>query len=319
MKFFKFIYIQIFFVLVNYSTSHALNNANIIAKVGNEIITSLELENKIKVTLLISGEEINQKNIDGIKNLSLNSLINLKLKTEEIKRFKFEKDIQVRVNDYIKLIASKFNVTRNELQRIFLLNQIDFDQHINQIQTEFLWQSLIYEIYSKKINLNEDQILLELNETIKNQELIEEYHLAEIEVRVLNNSQANDVENEIKNYINQFGFEKAANKYSISDSSIVGGDIGWVNSTGLSEEIYIITKNLKIGSFSRAIKTTDTMLFLKLLNKRKISDIDTLNIDELKNSIISKQTNDLLSIYSNNHLSQKKNITLIEFKWKKLF
>ena len=314
MKFFKFIYIQIFFVLVNYSTSHALNNANIIAKVGNEIITSLELENKIKATLLISGEEINQKNINEIKNLSLNSLINLKLKTEEIKRFNFKQDNQVRVNDYIKLIASKFNVSRNELQRIFLVNQIDLDQHINQIKTEFLWQSLIYEIYSKKINLNEDQILLELNETIKNQELIEEYHLAEIEVRVLNNSQANDVENEIKNYINQFGFEKAANKYSISDSSIVGGDIGWVNSTGLSEEIYIITKNLKIGSFSRAIKTTDTMLFLKLLNKRKISDIDTLNIDELKNSIISKQTNDLLSIYSNNHLSQKKNITLIEFK-----
>ncbi len=314
MKFFKFIYIQIFFVLVNYSTSHALNNANIIAKVGNEIITSLELENKIKATLLISGEEINQKNINEIKNLSLNSLINLKLKTEEIKRFNFKQDNQVRVNDYIKLIASKFNVSRNELQRIFLVNQIDFDQHINQIKTEFLWQSLIYKIYSKKINLNEDQILLELNETIKNQELIEEYHLAEIEVRVLNNSQANDVENEIKNYINQFGFEKAANKYSISDSSIAGGDMGWINSTGLSEEIYIITKNLKIGSFSQAIKTTDTMLFLKLLNKRKISDIDTLNIDELKNSIISKQTNDLLSIYSNNHPSQTKNITLIEFK-----
>ena len=314
MKFFKFIYIQIFFVLINYSTSHALNNANIIAKVGNEIITSLELENKIKVTLLISGEEINQKNINGIKNISLNSLINLKLKTEEIKRFKFEKDNQVRVNDYIKLIASKFNVTRNELQRIFLLNQIDFDQHINQIQTEFLWQSLIYEIYSKKINLNEDQILLELNKTIKNQKLIEEYHLAEIEVNVLNNSQADDVENEIKNYINQFGFEKAANKYSISDSSIAGGDIGWVNSAGLSEEIHVITKNLKIGSFSNAIKTTGTMLFLKLINKRKISDIDTLNVNELKNTIISKQTNDLLSIYSNNHLSQKKNITLIEFK-----
>ena len=130
----------------------------------------------------------------------------------------------------------------------------------------------------------------------------------------MNNSQTNDIENEIKNYINQFGFEKAANKFSISDSAINGGDIGWVNSTALSEEIYMIAKNLKIGSFSGAKRSTDSMLFLKLINKRKISDIDKLNVDEIKNYIISKQTNDLLSIYSNNHLSQKKNITLIEFK-----
>jgi peptidyl-prolyl cis-trans isomerase SurA len=314
MKIFKIFYIQIFLIVINYSISHALNNTKIIAKVGNEIITSYELENKIKTTLLLSGEEINQKNINGIKNLSLNSLINLKLKTEEIKRFKFKKNNQTRVDNYLDLISSKLNVSLSELQKTFLINQINFDQHIEQIKTEFLWQNLIYEIYSKKINLNEDQILLELNKTIQNQKLIEEYHLAEIEIKILNNSQTNDIENEIKNYINQFGFEKAANKFSISDSAINGGDIGWVNSTALSEEIYMIAKNLKIGSFSGAKRSTDSMLFLKLINKRKISDIDKLNVDEIKNSIISKQTNDLLSIYSNNHLSQKKNITLIEFK-----
>ena len=301
-------------MLTNYNVSHAFNNTKIIAKVGNEIITSFELENKIKTTLLLSGEEINQKNINGIKNLSLNSLINLKLKIEEIKRFKFEKDNQPRIDNYLRLVASKFNVTPSELKKIFSTNQIDFDQHIRQIKTEFLWQNLIYEIYSNKIDLNEDLILLELNKTIQNQKLIEEYHLAEIEIKISNNSQAKNVENEITNYINQFSFEKAANKYSISESSINGGDIGWVNSTALSEKIYLIAKNLKIGSFSQPIKTTDTVLFLKLINKRKISDINKLNVDEIKNSIINKQTNDLLSVYSNNHLSQKKNITLIEFK-----
>ena len=314
MKIFKIFYIQILLLVINYSISHALNNTKIIAKVGNEIITSYELENKIKTTLLLSGEEINQKNIDGIKNLSLNSLINLKLKTEEIKRFKFKKNNQTRVDNYLDLIASKLNVSLGDLQKMFLINQINFDQHIEQIKTEFLWQNLIYEIYSKKINLNEDQILLELNKTIQNQKLIEEYHLAEIEVKISDDFETNSVENEIKNYINQFGFEKAANKYSISNSSINGGDIGWVNSTALSEEIYKIVKNLKINAFSQTGRTKDTMIFLKLINKRKISGIDKLNVAEIKNSIINKQTNDLLSIYANNHLSQKKNITLIEFK-----
>ena len=37
--------------------------------------------------------------------------------------------------------------------------------------------------------------------------------LSEIEIKISNNSQAKNVENEITNYINQFSFEKAANKY----------------------------------------------------------------------------------------------------------
>jgi peptidyl-prolyl cis-trans isomerase SurA len=314
MKIFKIFYILFFLILINCSISYASSNTKIIVKVGSEIITSYELENKIKSTLFLSGEEINQKNINQIKNSSLNSLINLKLKIEEIKRYQINKDNQTRVDNYLNLISSRFNIPPSGLQKVFSTNQIDFNQHLDQIRTEFLWQNLIFEVYSKKINLNEDQILLELNKTIQNQKLIEEYHLAEIEVKISDDSQTNDVENEIKNYINQFGFEKAANKYSISNSSINGGDIGWVNSTALSEEIYKIVKNLKINSFSQATRTTDTMLFLKLINKRKISDIDKLNVVEIKNSIINKQTNDLLSIYANNHLSQKKNITLIEFK-----
>ena len=38
-----------------------------------------------------------------------------------------------------------------------------------------------------------------------------------------------------------------------------------------------------------------------------------MNMEELKTQIINKQTNDLLEMFSNNHLSQKNN-TLIEIK-----
>ena len=53
---------------------------NIIAKVGEEIITSLDLENKIKITLILAKQEINQENINKVKSNSMNYLINLKVK-----------------------------------------------------------------------------------------------------------------------------------------------------------------------------------------------------------------------------------------------
>ena len=57
-----------FLVSTFFQISYASIKSNIIAKVGNEIITSFELENKIKTTLLLSNRELSQSNIDQVKN-----------------------------------------------------------------------------------------------------------------------------------------------------------------------------------------------------------------------------------------------------------
>ena len=63
----------------------------IIAKVNNEIITSYDLKNKIKTTLILSNEIINQDNIDRTKKLILKSLIDLKVKKDELKKYEMIK------------------------------------------------------------------------------------------------------------------------------------------------------------------------------------------------------------------------------------
>ena len=63
----------------------------IIVKLDNQIITSLELKNKIRTNLILSNQEINQKNIDKVKSIALNALINFKIKEFEIKKYGVEK------------------------------------------------------------------------------------------------------------------------------------------------------------------------------------------------------------------------------------
>ena len=58
-------------------------NNKIIAKVGDQIISSYELKNKIKLILFLSKQELNQSNIDQIKKVALRSLIDNKLKKNE--------------------------------------------------------------------------------------------------------------------------------------------------------------------------------------------------------------------------------------------
>ena len=66
-------------MLFQFNYSNATISTKIVANVGNEIITSYELKNKIRIILLLSGQELSQNNVDK-KNLSMTSLINYKIK-----------------------------------------------------------------------------------------------------------------------------------------------------------------------------------------------------------------------------------------------
>ena len=310
MKTVKFIIFKIYIIFFFITPLIASNNLKIITKVGNEIITSYELENKIKITLFLAGEELNQSNITEIKNLSLKTLVDNRLKKEEIKRYKFKKVNEQRVSNYLANLAKKFNLPVKDLDNFFKNNGLEFNLFLEEIKTEFQWQSLIYNIYAKKINLDEKEIANELNKIILEQKLVIDYNLSEIETKFLKENELK----EIIDYINNFSFEKAAQKYSVSTSAIDGGSIGWINSQSLSNNILELLKNLNVGEYTKPIKRDDSFFIFYLNDKRKVSNFDKDNLEKLKKSIINKKTNDLLTMYSNNHLSIKRNKTLIDYQ-----
>lgn len=310
MKFIKLIIFQINLLLFLSSVSIASSNFKIIVKVGNEIITSYELENKIKISLFLAQEKLNQNNVNELKKFSLESLINTKLKKEEIKKYNYNKGNEERTSNYFKNIAKKFNTNTENLKKIFIANNLDYNLFYEDIKTEFIWQNLVYEIYSKKISLDEQEIANELNKVILKQKSIIEYNLSEIETKIL---QKDELLN-LTEYINNFSFQKAAQKYSISSTSLDGGNVGWVNSESLSNSMLQLLQNLKIGQYSKPIKKDNSFFIFFLNDKRKISNFDKKNLDELKKKIINTKTNDLLNLYSNNHLSIKRNNTLVDYQ-----
>ena len=66
----------------------------IIAKIDKKIITSFDIKNKILGTLIISQKEINQENINNLKEETLETLVNLRLKEIELEKFNLEVDSQ---------------------------------------------------------------------------------------------------------------------------------------------------------------------------------------------------------------------------------
>tara|TARA_B100000886_G_scaffold155254_1_gene105689 strand:+ start:4746 stop:5675 length:930 start_codon:yes stop_codon:yes gene_type:complete len=306
----KYITISIIllFLFLNESSNAKFKN-NIIVKIENEIITNFEIKNKILSTLILSNQEINQKNINNIKSKALDSLIQLKLKKIELSKHNIGDDLD-RVNRYLNSISSK---DINSLKLKFDKNNVEFDLFIDEIKTEFKWQKFIYEVYSKKINIDGVSLDGEVKKILKDKVDIIEYRISEIEVERKLNQSPKDIILDIQEKIDQLGFETTALNYSTATSSSNKGDLGWINSKSLSKKLFNVLSKMNINDISIPIEKQNVIMFLKLTDKRK-TKAENIDVNELKKKLISQKKNELFNLYSRSHLSKLKNKSLIEYK-----
>ena len=304
------ILIKIFLLYcLSYQNSFASIKNNILVKIENEIITNFEIKNKILGTLILNNQEINQKNINLLKKQSLESLILLKLKKIELSKYDI-KNNNSEVENYINKLSSD---KTSEVKLKFEKNGLDFNLFFKEVETQLKWQKLIYQIYSEKIKFDKSLIEKELNQLVKNKKEIVQFRISEIENFINNKENENEKILNIKELINNQGFENTALKYSVSNTAESKGDLGWINSNSLSKEIFDIISQLKIGEITEPIKRQNSILFLKLVNK-KTSVSKQIDKAELEKNLINRKTNELFNLYSKSHLSKLKNTSFIEYR-----
>ena len=310
-KILKILYI---IILLNIGTNSFASTKNkIIVSVENQIISSYELKNKIKTMLFLSNQNLSQKNIDFTKQMALQQLIDYKLKKNQTTKFNIKSDNNIQINNHLNNLSSKYKTNIDGMKKIFKNNNLDFELYVNEIETEFNWQKLIFRTFRDKITLDKNEIDNELNDLLETKSNLQEYELAEIEISLKNNSDDKNTIIEVNNQIEKIGFEKTAIKYSVSTTSLDGGKIGWISSKSLSKKILTILDKMKIGDISEPIIQTNTATIIKLLDKKTIN-LNETDMDELRKKIVNNKKNELLSLYSNNYLSKIKNNALIEIR-----
>jgi len=235
-------------------------------------------------------------------------LINIKLKKNEIKKYKIEAK-QTNIDSYLKRIAS------NDIESFkekFINNSIDYQIFLNEIKIELAWQKLIYSKYSDKVKIDDNLINNELDQLFRKENNQNEYKLSEIEIEITKENKQNKI-NQVIEEIDTFGFAETARKLSVSSTAIDNGNLGWVNEKSLSKQMNEVLKKMKIDEISEPITKLNIVSFFKIIDKRSFK-IDSKNIDELKKSLINQKTNELFKLYSNNYLSKIKNSSFIKFR-----
>ena len=298
-----FFFFIIFFFQINLIVS---SEVKIVTKVNSEILTNIDIENQSKY-LLIQNNNLKNLNKDELYKLSKNSLIRQILKREEVvKYFKLEKYSKLSE----KLLKENYNTLgfKNKENYSNFLKEEGFSIEIlkEKLLIERLWNSLIYEKFKNKIKVDESEIKNKVIALINNKEKIYEYNLSEILYDL------NTDYKQLINFINNYGFEAAASKYSISDTSVSGGKIGWIKNNNLAEKLKRQISNLKEGQISEPIEIPNGNLILKLNQKRELETKVNLEL-EIKKQINYEQNRQLNSFSLNFYKKIKQNSIINEY------
>ena len=295
----------LFFLLSNNNLFSSINN-KILVRVNNEIISSFDLKNQINTILFLTKKEITQQNINATKKIALNNLISINLKKIEISKLNINID-KKNIYDYL-LRISKGDVEnfKNKLQSY----NIDYNTYIDNIETELNWQQLVISKFQDKININESEIEnLLLNEKNK---ILTEYNLSKIEIFLNEKENIDEQVKNIKKKLNNTKFNDIMNKLLDSNLQAEKSELGWISQKSLSKNILNNINKLEINSFSQPITVANSILILKVNDKKSIN-INEEDIDNLKKMIVDQKRSELFSLYSKNYLSKLKSNALIEF------
>ena len=116
----------------------------IVVKIGEKVVTSVDLQNKIYTSLFINKQEFTQKNIDAVKNFALKSLINNAIKKIEVEKYKINDFNEKDLDNYINGMAKNFDTDSNGLKKIFKQANLDFQTFEESHKIELIWNTLIH-------------------------------------------------------------------------------------------------------------------------------------------------------------------------------
>ncbi len=299
--------LTVFFILCFTKVNSNINNSVIIS-VGNQPITYLDLIKEMKLISFLNNIKVDESNKETVKSVAVQGLITRKIKEIEINKFKIKEFNKADLQGLIRRTSQKLGTTEKGLEKILSQKNLSINNLQERFKIDLKWNTLIFQLYKNKVVLNtnemENKIKYEM-ENIKERRL---FLLSEIEINRTQDDDTTTIDNIFKN-IEVEGFENTAKKFSISNSSQYGGNIGWINENDLSKKIYDNVKVLKTEEISKPIYLNDTIVIIKKIGERVFEK----NIKKIKDRIVREEKQKKLQMFSKAHYSKLEKTIQISF------
>ncbi len=304
----KIIFVSLIIILFNIKETITFEN-NILFKINNEIITTIDIYEEIKF-LKTFNPEINNFSETELFEISKNSVLRDRIK--KIGIMNFIKKLQVDdkyLQTFIRNKYSKIGLnTLEDFENYLTKNNLDLKTIKEKFYIELIWNDLIYQKFNNKVVIDKEKIK---NEILQNpqKEQQKEFLISEITFNINNKKEFQNKYEKILIDIKNLGFEKAARIHSDSDTGSDGGLIGWIKEDNLNRNIKEIISKLLPGQLSQPIRTSSGFIILKIEDKKEYQL--KFNLDEKLQEVIKFKTNDQLNQLSKMYFNKlKKNLII---------
>ena len=305
----KYLNVSLLILCLMFSKGITLEN-KIILKINDEIITSIDIFNEIE-NLKFFNKNLNQLDNEEIYKIAIQSITKYKIKKNEISKFFENFDVQnedylneVIENSYKNLGFQDVKTFKNELRN----KKISFENFKEKIEIDIMWSKLIYSKYYNKIIIDEKKLKKQINSLLSETNSL--LNLREIIFEVSDVEEIETKFNLIKNDIQELGFEGAALKHSISNSSANGGNLGWIDERSINKQILNELKIISIKSITKPLRVQSGFLILQKFDEREIQK--EINEEEELKKLIDFEKNQQLNNYSNLYYNKVKKSVKID-------
>jgi peptidyl-prolyl cis-trans isomerase SurA len=270
------------------ATANPLNEG-VAAVVNDEIISTYDLRQRMRLLILTSGVQPTQENLQQLEQQALRSLVDEHLQIQELrkvgKRQKMDliaenKDVDQEIVD----LAKQNNLTFAQMKNSFQASGVDMETLRDQIRTQISWQRLISGLYGSRVRVGDDQITGQL-QRINAQASQTQYLVGEIFLdanRVGGMNQALAGANQLITQLQQGApFPAVARQFSAAPTAANGGDAGWISASQAPPEMAQALEKLRPGQLSAPIPVSNGVYIVYLRDKQAASGQTMVSLKQL--------------------------------------
>ncbi len=229
----------------------------IAAIVNDHVISSYDLDQRIKLVLLSSGIPNNPENIARIKGQVLRNLVDEHLQRQEAQRLNIEVQ-QEEVDRAFERIAQRSNMSVEQINKTLEEGGVSRVTLETQIRNDIAWNRVIQQQFGPLVTVGEGEVD-EVMKRLEEESGEPRYLVSEILITFDNPQHAEEIAAGTQRLVEQIRqgapFEAVARQFSQSASAANGGDIGWVHKSQLPDAVGEVVAQMQPGMISNPIRT----------------------------------------------------------------
>lgn len=239
----------------------------IVATVNDDVISSHDVEQRVKLAMIAANGQIPKEMIPRIRAQVVRTLVDEKLRLQEAKRLDVPAtDADIR--NEIEVLAKDNGQTYDQFKAQLASKGIILRTIEEQIRADMVWSMLVRGRYGRSVTIADVDVDYAYERAVAEADQ-PSYLVSEIFLDIPSAEQEGEVFKDAKQLMQQIHkgapFQTMAQQFSQSISAASGGDLGWVTARDVDPEVAKALETLSSGQLSQPIRTREgyTLLLVR--------------------------------------------------------